>query len=61
MIFVNKTSVQWLSESNYEIIEANGWDKEHYDYSFYFDKISKEEFERRIKKSIVKLKSNETF
>jgi hypothetical protein len=61
MIFKNKTSIQWLSESNYIIIDPLGWDKEHFDYSFNFDKISKAEFERRIKKSVVKLKSDETF
>jgi hypothetical protein len=54
--FTKKTSVQWLYESDYEIINATGWDKDHYDYSFYFEKISKSEFKRRLKNSIIRKK-----
>ena len=53
---VVKSSADWLKESDYEILDADGWDRNNFGYSFYIEKITKEEFEKRIAKSTIKKK-----
>lgn len=51
-----KTSSDWLLEpeySGYVIMDPDGWDRTNYDYSFNVEKISKNEFEHRLKRSTI--------
>jgi len=57
-----KTSVKWLleipSEYNLIILDPDGWNRSNYDYSFKKEKISKEEFIKRLSYSTIQCKSN---
>lgn len=49
-----KSSMEWLSEPEFEgieIISPDGWDKNFGTHSFHNEKITKEEFEQRLLKS----------
>lgn len=46
-----KTSDEWykeLGEQHYIIHDPDGWDRKNYQYSFYEEKITKEEYQRRV-------------
>jgi len=51
-----KTSEQWFSELSAPkglcIINPDGWDREHFDQSWFFEKITKEEYMDRIFRSV---------
>lgn len=46
----NKTSKEWYStiQSGITIIDPDGWDRSNYEYSFNKEKITKEEFKKRL-------------
>ena len=47
-----KASEQWDKEyPDIQILDPDGWDRKNYQYSWHQEKISKEEFERRMFKS----------
>lgn len=48
-----KTSADWDLESEYIILDPDGWDRQNYQYSWYEEKITKEEFDRRLFESTV--------
>lgn len=52
-----QTSEYWktLYYSDYEIIDPDGWDRSNFVYSFYEEKISKEEFDKRFFRSTIGL------
>lgn len=43
-----KTSEEWQKLCLIEILDPDGWDRKDYQYSWYEEKISREEFEKRI-------------
>lgn len=44
-----KTSDEWLkSYPELTILDPDGWDRKNYDYSFYLEEITKEEFDNRV-------------
>lgn len=45
-----KTSKEWYSRiaSGIKILDPDGWDRSNYEYSFNKEKITKEEFKRRL-------------
>lgn len=53
-----KTSKEWLElmpkEYKLKIIDPDGWDRTNYDYSFNEEKISKDEFLKRVVASTIK-------
>jgi hypothetical protein len=49
-----KPSSEWIKEVGYEIIDPDGWDRFDFDYSFNIEKITQEEFMRRLMLSTVK-------
>ena len=53
MKIVKKVSSEWIKEKNCEIVDPNGWDRKNYDYSFNKEKITHEEFERRLMLSTI--------
>jgi hypothetical protein len=53
---IKKTSLEWIKTIKYEIIDPDGWDRTNYDHSFYKEKITIDEFQRRVSKSTIKLK-----
>ena len=47
---IKKTSEEWLREREniIKIIDPDGWDRSNYQYSFYEELITKEEFDKRL-------------
>lgn len=45
-----KTSREWYEElgKHYIIYDPDGWDRENYQYSFYEERITKEEYQERV-------------
>lgn len=45
-----KTSEEWLKEQDRieKVLDPDGWDRSNFQYSFYEEKISKEEFDKRV-------------
>jgi len=50
---MKKVSSEWMKEKNCEIIDPDGWDRKNYDYSFNQEKITREEFYRRLALSTI--------
>ena len=46
-----KTSEQWQRECNVVIIDPDGWDRTNYQYSWFEEKITRKEFEEKMRKS----------
>lgn len=53
---IKKPSSEWVKNCGYEIIDADGWDKSNFDFSFSKEMITEEEFQRRLSLSTVKRK-----
>lgn len=46
---IKKTSQEWQEEYPYpQVIDPDGWDRKNYDYSWFEEKITKSEYDRRI-------------
>lgn len=43
-----RTSDQWQILCNIKVLDPDGWDRSRFQYSWYEEKISREEFERRL-------------
>jgi len=43
-----KTSSEWEEECKVIVLDPDGWDRENYHFSWFEEKITKEEFERRL-------------
>lgn len=50
-----KTSEEWNKKHNVVILDPDGWDRKNYDYSFNIQRITEEEFLRRLSLSTQKL------
>jgi hypothetical protein len=54
-----KTSTEWFDLANIKpetvIIDADGWDRANFDFSFEEEKISKDEFSYRLAKSTINI------
>lgn len=50
-----KTSSEWLNQDyqGIQIIDPDGWNRENWEHSFYKEKITKEEFEKRLIQSTI--------
>lgn len=48
-----KTSDEWNELCVVRIIDPDGWDRKNFEYSWYKEKITKEEFERRVMRSTI--------
>lgn len=55
---MKKTSAEWLKELDFEveILDPDGWDRSNYDYSFNKEKITEEEFKKRLFGSTIQAK-----
>ena len=53
---IKKTSAEWIKQVGYEILDPDGWDRTNYDYSFNKEKITMEEFQKRLSLSTVRQK-----
>lgn len=52
---IKKTSAEWGKESDYKVLDPDGWDRANYDYSFNKELVTKVEFERRLFRSTITL------
>jgi len=50
---IKKTSEEWSKEYGPEVIDPDGWDRTNFQYSWYEEKITKEEYENRLVKSTI--------
>ena len=58
---MKKTSEEWNKDpelSNVLILDPDGWDRSNFQYSWYEEKISKEEFIGKRSKSTVQIMSD---
>jgi hypothetical protein len=53
---IKKVSAEWIKEVGYEVLDPDGWDRTNFDYSWNKEKITMEEFQRRLALSTVKRK-----
>ncbi len=53
---IKKVSSEWIKEVGYEIINPDGWDRNNYEFSFNKEKITEEEFKKRLSMSTVNRK-----
>ena len=56
---MKKTSEEWLKESDYDILDPDGWDRKNYDFSFRQELITEDEFWNRLVRSTVMYKKGE--
>lgn len=46
---VKKTSAEWQKEYAYpRVLDPDGWDRKNYEYSWFKEKITKEEYDSRV-------------
>jgi len=50
---IKKTSSEWIKEVGYIILDPDGWDRNNFDFSFNKEKITNEEFKKRLNASTV--------
>jgi hypothetical protein len=50
-----KTSEDWNKECVAEVLGPDGWDRKNFQYSWFVEKITKDEFERRFIRSTIKV------
>ena len=48
-----KTSKEWIKGTGYKVIDPDGWNRSNFDYSFNKEKITFNEFNRRLLASTV--------
>lgn len=55
---MKKTSDKWHKElePSLIILDPDGWDRKNYDYSFYEELITKEEFYKRLSQSTISMR-----
>jgi hypothetical protein len=51
---MRKTSEEWNKLYNITILDPDGWDRKNFYYSWYEEKITKDEFKRRVLESTIK-------
>jgi hypothetical protein len=51
-----KTSAEWIKDTNVFIYDPDGWDRKNFQFSFYEELISEEEFNNRLIRSTVMIK-----
>lgn len=52
---MKKTSEEWNKLYNIKILDADGWDRKNFQYSWYEEKITKEEFKDRVLRSTIEI------
>lgn len=45
------TSAEWASQAKIVVLDPDGWDRSNFRYSWFEEKITKEEFDKRLMKS----------
>jgi hypothetical protein len=53
---IKKPSSEWIKEVGYEVLDPDGWDRSNFQYSWYEENITHQEFQRRLMISTVKRK-----
>jgi len=50
---IKKTSSEWIKETTIIVYDPDGWDRENYQFSWFEELITKEEFDKRLMGSTV--------
>lgn len=53
---VKKPSSEWIKEVGYEVLDPDGWDRSNFQYSWYEEDITYQEFQKRLLISTVRRK-----
>jgi hypothetical protein len=56
---MKKTSEEWSKLCSMLILDPDGWDRMNFDFSWYHEKITRKEFERRSLRSTVTFNNKE--
>lgn len=48
-----RTSEEWQQLCKYQVLDPDGWDRKNFDYSWYQEVITAEEFELRLMSSTI--------
>lgn len=56
LIDVKKPSSEWIKEVGYEVLDPDGWDRSNFQHSWYEEKITYQEFQKRLLMSTVRRK-----
>jgi hypothetical protein len=51
---VKKPSSEWIKEVGYEVLDPDGWDRSNFQYSWYEEDITYQEFQKRLLISTVR-------
>jgi len=51
-----KTSEEWERESNFKVLDPDGWDRKNFEFSWNEELITEEEFEKRLSTSTIIVK-----
>jgi len=55
---MKQTSNKWAEKADYIILDPDGWDRKNYEYSWYQEEITEEEFNKRLSKSSLIMKKD---
>ena len=50
---IKKTSSEWINEFGYKVLDPDGWNRQNFDYSWNQEKITIDEFKKRLSLSTV--------
>jgi len=50
---MKKTSYDWVQELRIEVKDPDGWDRKNFEYSWFEEQITKEEFMKRVSHSTI--------
>lgn len=53
-----RTSAQWLEGTGITVLDPDGWDRKNFHHSFNVERITREEFQRRLDASTLGRKNN---
>lgn len=53
-----KTSEQWIKNCEITVLNPDGWDRRNFNFSWYEEKITIEEFQRRLTTSTVQFRKD---
>jgi hypothetical protein len=52
-----RTSEEWNKDDGIVILDADGWDRKNFKFSWFEERINRDEYNRRISISTIQLKS----
>ena len=57
---IKKVSTEWEKECDYRVLDPDGWDRKNFEFSWFKELITEDEFFYRLVRSTVMYKKGET-